>query len=443
MCFAGSGIGISASANSLALNTYFKEKRRIATGFSWTVTALGPIVMPYVITYSLNNYSVQGTVLLFGAFSLHTIACALIFQPVHWHTRYIPQWNDETTKEDINESDKNQKLFSGKFLYNADSTLTPGYEIIDPGTPMLSHANDGWFSSSNKPSLRGSKAPSLRGSKAPSLRGSRLATPLRTPKYQSRRTSTNQIQSNRTSFVNLEKTDKSRKDKQQSVKIVESLTEDCPTHKAEHDVSNEKRERPTTLHIPKAISFNAFESTPPTPKYISDNHSIVSFRKRSNTFNVEKEVLRVASKKLQELIERDVESRDESHDKENENEKMLKKEEMMHKNDDNENEEFFSIWEKIYIFFDLDLLKDYSYINQMVGITIANFSELNFSILTPFVLSDFGYTKPQIAMFMSLLGTMDITVRFFVPFIAGKIGWENRTFFLFGVLGMALGRVGM
>jgi hypothetical protein len=36
----------------------------------------------------------------------------------------------------------------------------------------------------------------------------------------------------------------------------------------------------------------------------------------------------------------------------------------------------------------------------------------------------------------------DIGVRFFIPFIAGKIGWENRTFFLVGVLGMAFGRIG-
>lgn len=76
----------------------------------------------------------------------------------------------------------------------------------------------------------------------------------------------------------------------------------------------------------------------------------------------------------------------------------------------------------------------------MVGITIANFAEMNFSVLTPFVLADFGFEKTQVASFMSLLGTVDISVRFFIPFIAGKIGWENRTFFIFGVMGMALGR---
>lgn len=57
----------------------------------------------------------------------------------------------------------------------------------------------------------------------------------------------------------------------------------------------------------------------------------------------------------------------------------------------------------------------------MMGVTLGNFAELNFSLLTPFVLDDWKFTKPQIAMAMSLLGAVDISIRFFVPFIAGKV----------------------
>lgn len=77
----------------------------------------------------------------------------------------------------------------------------------------------------------------------------------------------------------------------------------------------------------------------------------------------------------------------------------------------------------------------------MLGITVANFAELNFSILTPMVLQEFHFGKYEIATFMSLLGATDIVVRFFIPFIADKIGWDNKTFFLIGVLAMAFGRV--
>ncbi|XP_038213263.1 uncharacterized protein LOC119833348 [Zerene cesonia] len=97
--------------------------------------------------------------------------------------------------------------------------------------------------------------------------------------------------------------------------------------------------------------------------------------------------------------------------------------------------------EKVAIFFDLDLLKDFTFINLMLGITLANFNELNFSILTPFILGDYGMTKSQIAFFMSLLAGVDICVRFCIPFVAGKIGWDNNSFFLFGVMSMAMGRV--
>lgn len=55
----GAGCGLNQSANSLALNTYFRERRRIATGISWTATALGPILFPQVIAVLLPLYGVQ------------------------------------------------------------------------------------------------------------------------------------------------------------------------------------------------------------------------------------------------------------------------------------------------------------------------------------------------------------------------------------------------
>lgn len=84
----GSGIGITQSANALALNTYFKNKRRIATGLSWSTTALGPIVWPYIITALTGEYGMEGTLLIFSAFAGHAVMCSLLLQPVHWHTEY-------------------------------------------------------------------------------------------------------------------------------------------------------------------------------------------------------------------------------------------------------------------------------------------------------------------------------------------------------------------
>lgn len=81
-------MGFSTPAYSLALNTYFKEKRRMATGFSWTATALGPVVMPQLITVLLDLYGVQGTTLIFAGVAANAFFCSTLLQPVHWHTKY-------------------------------------------------------------------------------------------------------------------------------------------------------------------------------------------------------------------------------------------------------------------------------------------------------------------------------------------------------------------
>lgn len=78
----------------------------------------------------------------------------------------------------------------------------------------------------------------------------------------------------------------------------------------------------------------------------------------------------------------------------------------------------------------------------MLGITFANFAELNFSLLTPFILSERGLSKIEIATVMSILASFDVVTRLTIPFIANFIGWQNRTFFLVGVCGMAAGRIG-
>lgn len=99
------------------------------------------------------------------------------------------------------------------------------------------------------------------------------------------------------------------------------------------------------------------------------------------------------------------------------------------------------LWRKIVLFFDLDLLCDMSYVNLLVGITVANFAEMNFATLTPFILADWNYTKLEIASIMSMVGGVDLAARFFIPFIAGRIGWENKTFFLVGILILAMSRL--
>ncbi|XP_055614342.1 uncharacterized protein LOC129760709 [Uranotaenia lowii] len=371
----GSGVGITASANSLALNTYFKERRRYATGFSWTATALGPIISPHVITFLLPLFGVNGTVLIFAGFATNAFVCSMLLQPVEWHSKPVPRAiAQEEAKEELPEIKqcslcqfaplrKDHSILSSQYLYNADDVCAPGYEIIDPGTPMLSRANDGWYSGNTGRSHYGSRM-NLQKSVGPSTRPS----------------SNNLV----------------------------SLSGD---------------------RGPKPISDKRYQAEK------DSNRLAGGYQKRPNTFNREKEVLKLASRKLEQIVDHETESRCTC---EEERRTLLKEKQTP---PDEHHPDQFTLLQRIVVFFDLDLLKDWVYVNIMVGITLANFAEVNFSVLTPFILGDFGLRKEQVALVMSLLGAMDIFCRFFIPFVAGKIGWENRTFFLFGVMNMAMGRI--
>lgn len=420
------------------------------TGISWSCTALGPIIFPQIVTVLLPYFGVQGTVLIFAGIAMNAVCCALLLQPVRWHIKKKLK-AEENTIELTPEIEchycrslkkRSHSVVSSKYLHNVDDIFATGYEIIDPGTPMLAKANDGWYSSSSaKRSLYGSKM---------------SLTSRKMNEFDSRKASNqNLVISNRTSYANLGAA--ATRTKEIREKIEECPSEDCPSHKSPQDLK----------HKPLAVKgIRDYKTTPTTPttnnpplsikqvtesKYLKDNKSnrsmqgthSQSFRKRANTFNVEKEILNVAKNKLEQYVS-DASERMIKCTCEEVRQAYARDKELLEQieNEESGEKEKFTFMQKLVIFFDLDLLKDFTYINIMVGITIANFAELNFSVLTPFVLADYGLEKSQIAFCMSLLGTADIGCRFFIPFLAGFIGWENRTFFVFGVMGMAMGRIG-
>lgn len=250
-------------------------------------------------------------------------------------------------------------------------------------------ANDGWFGSrlslsSNKEKKATSKIASGQTSVDISQR----------PSYnnlldaRSRKTSATNVPSQE-----AKERKKERKISQTKPTIQESVAEDCPSEKAPQDLKEEEK-----------LLLNQKLAEPV----------------------VYPDVLKTAAKKLAEYKEEEEEKQNLAVNGNAQAEEEVKK---------------IGLLRKIAIFFDFDLLKDPVYLNLMLGITIANFVEINFSIITPFVLKEFDFEKYQIATFMSLLGATDICVRFIIPFLAEKIGWQNKTFFLVGVLGMALGRI--
>lgn len=433
----GSGIGITQSSNALALNTYFKEKRRIATGLSWTTTGLGPIVWPYIITALMGIYGMEGTLLIFSAFACHAILCSLLLQPVHWHTKFrdeevsifdlkiilyekkinfqaaikkplITISTQHSVEPPLSKSRKSKSLFSSQYLNKEDEEIHHGYEINDHGTPKMIGANDGWYSQKN--SLSGSRI---------SLASNKTQKSIKVTSDQ------NALPSKRASYQNLLEVRSERKRKKSTNKLTieESACEDCPMEKAPHDLREEEKnllpEKKDVIEYP-----NEKDVLKTAAKKLAEYKLTIEENKKGNVANGALDGGKNESQKTNEAA---------FNGGDDHNEKGNHTVDHKHKK--------YSLLQKIIIFFDLNLLKDPIYLNLMLGITLANFAEINFSILTPFVLKEFHFEKYQIATFMSLLGATDIAVRFFIPFIAGKIGWENKTFFLIGVLMMAFGRI--
>lgn len=114
MKYTASGYGLSNSSFSLALNTYFTKRRSKAAGTAVTITGLGPILYPPLITALLSIYGVNGCVLIFAGLSLHIVVAALLLQPIKYH------WMNKTDDDELLDLNKELK----------DDTQQNAYQVV-------------------------------------------------------------------------------------------------------------------------------------------------------------------------------------------------------------------------------------------------------------------------------------------------------------------------
>ncbi|KAM7348643.1 outsiders isoform 1-T4 [Cochliomyia hominivorax] len=388
VCFSsiyGIGLGLCMAATALAVNTYFKNKRRKATGFSWTITGLGPIIFPHFSTILMAAYGAQGSILIYSAIALNAFLCSLTLQPVLWHVRkpekekIITETNGNTIQntavtaidtKDLPEFEckfcqyqrkGKRSIFSSQYLFNDDDPERPGYEITEPATPMLARANDGWYGS--RMSLASEKLPRFRPSKLLRRQHSRIDGGEHGPEDHNNDGEAGLFKPN---YFNREKEDEDRYTSKLSIYSKPGADEfhcTCAEEKALLQTLTEEEKKKEAEQLEAAIE--------------------------------EEERIKAKMTFLQKLIK----------------------------------------------FFDLDLLKDFTFVNLAMGMTIMMFGEMNFSVLTPFILNSFGYTDGQISLAMSLLGGMDISVRFLAPFALEKVKLDNRVLFAFGIIAISVGRL--
>lgn len=92
------GMNLAMAAFHLALNTYFVVKRGVATGVAMSITGLGPVIMPLVISFLMDCYSDRGAGFILSGIALHSLIGACVLQPVKWHTKKNQRLKDESKK---------------------------------------------------------------------------------------------------------------------------------------------------------------------------------------------------------------------------------------------------------------------------------------------------------------------------------------------------------
>ncbi|KAI5634329.1 major facilitator superfamily domain-containing protein [Phthorimaea operculella] len=94
-----------------------------------------------------------------------------------------------------------------------------------------------------------------------------------------------------------------------------------------------------------------------------------------------------------------------------------------------EKEQKQSFIRKFIALMDLDLLKDWSFLNLLLGLSLFWSGELQFRMLTPFFIRNMGYNTNDTAFCLSMTAITDILVRLILPPIFDRTAISKKMIF--------------
>lgn len=100
-----------------------------------------------------------------------------------------------------------------------------------------------------------------------------------------------------------------------------------------------------------------------------------------------------------------------------------------------------TMWQTILNFLEVDLLKDFSYVNISFGLSLSFLSDIMFLSLLPMFLYNMGYNAANIAFIMTLFMTADLVGRSMLSCITAYVSIKNRYLFFCGSTLMAVFRI--
>ncbi|XP_045520326.1 monocarboxylate transporter 9-like [Pieris brassicae] len=89
------GVAAVMASFSLAINSFFKEKRGRAIGVGMSITGLGAIYMPLLMSVLMYAYGWRYAVLILGAICLHSLLAACLLRPAKWYLKVNPKTEEE------------------------------------------------------------------------------------------------------------------------------------------------------------------------------------------------------------------------------------------------------------------------------------------------------------------------------------------------------------
>nr|CAD7571559.1 unnamed protein product [Timema californicum] len=376
------GIFILPPSFSLALNSYFKRLRGKALGFASTIMGIGPILIPPLISKLLEIYGVQGTSLILSSLALHSLIGAFLLQPIKWHLVKKEIDPEEAKAIELNAGDEQKEV------------------LVEIGRRKS-------FFESARENLK-------------MRRGSRTLT------YAS--SIDHDMDSN--SIYGL----------------------DAHMHNTE-GILRRNSITSMTKEIDDGVQLSILSEKLPTSE-----QKVIWWSATSNgTINSTRSVKPLGGKVHEPLHEEDEDT--EIQDDISKREDIFKlldarndAESKQEKNDSQSLDSMDSMiamlnrsflrrmLSRIFVALDLGLLQDPIYINIMLGMSFAISAEINFSLMTPFILGDLGFSNDRTATIMSTLGIADLVFRFLSPFVADSLGISARTMYLISLCLLVIAR---
>ncbi|XP_053687395.1 uncharacterized protein LOC128736910 [Sabethes cyaneus] len=448
------GMGFCNSSFSLALNTYFVTRRNKAAGVALTITGLGPILLPQLVSLLVGLYDPRSCLLIIGALATHIIAAALLLQPVKWHMVPVEPKQDCLVGKDtfdekssavdataqaqncrsntengileVESDDEDGYLEEHSFLtdHETDAQSIYGFEQTSQirrresmaALVVLSRAKSEVFHpvqrspslvdnlafKSGSQNLQTTKEP-RRWFQAASDESVHLGSSMKIFDERERRNSMDTVMPKRKLsgiFGGRRSPNNKRwfEKSDDSVHLSSSLRIFDDRYSGARSGSN-LTIRDSSLVLP-AVSQSKLPVLSENQGLTEDNRFPSIMRQLDRPTPPRAPVPKTTTFKL-DNVDGGV-----------------------------PNQQKKTFLQKVVTLFDLTLLKDKIYVNIMLGMAVSVFAEINFSLMTPFILSDLGYGTEHIASIMSTLAVADLIFRFISPFVGDFLKLSPRIMYM-------------